>query len=98
MPKIVLSQEKYWVGKELYEGSKYWSFSEEVHELPIEQVVNVSMDEILFDINKHMRISASEHSDIEMLKKLAHELCNNRFGMIYCTDWKSTFGVRKIVS
>ena len=97
MPKIVLSQEKYWVGKELEEGSKYWAFGEKVHELPIEQLVNVSTDEILFDINKHMKIGVSEHSDIKMLSMLAQELCNNRFGMIYCTDWKSNLGVRKIV-
>jgi len=98
MPKIVLSLEGYWVGKELYEGDGYISFDEVCHNVSIKRVAVVSMEEILFDIQEHMRISASEHSDMDILKTLAHELCNHsKYDMIYCIDRKAPLGVRKIL-
>jgi len=97
--KVVLSLEGYWVGFEIHPGEQYISFDEVKHRVPVENLLVITIDDLLKDLAEILGIEIKllPHGDSDkLIRHLAHEMCHNKYGFKYCSDRKSPFGVRKI--
>ena len=94
--QIVISTNGFWVGKELYEGERYISFDPIRKFLPIEDVRTVTIETIISDIEQNLKIKTTQETPDSVIRDLAQKLCSEKFGMLYCFDYRAPFGVRKI--
>ena len=98
MAQIVKSETGHWVGKEIYQGEQYFGhYSQFRYRHSADKMITVDFDELQADINKYLQISVFPQTPKDLVKKLAKDLCSERHGVIYVIDYKSDFGVRKIV-
>lgn len=95
MAKLIKSDNGYWIGKELKKGSSY-SNTDGYTEIDSKKVKVPKYDELILDIESNLKILFCHNYHPSIVKTLAKELCHFRNGMIYCIDYESKFGVRKI--
>jgi hypothetical protein len=97
MAQIVKSETGHWVGKEIYPGEQYFSHGEHRYRHPAIKMITVDFDELQADIYKHLQICIYPQTPQTLVKKIATDLCHESIGVIYLLDYKSPFGVRKII-
>lgn len=95
MAKLTKSDNGYWIGHEMTNGSSY-STTDSYVELPRKQVKIATTDQIKEDIEKYLNVTVGQNCHATTFKVLARELCNSKWGMIYCIDYRANYGVRKI--
>jgi len=98
MAKIALSEEGYWLGKELYKGQKYMSRGNTYFNHSKKDVLKVTISDLSQDIERMLNVTISLNTNDNLVKLLARELCHKKYGCKYCIDPKAKFGVQKIVN
>lgn len=96
MAKIIKSDTGHYIGKAIYPGTSY-STTGWCKELPTKELRIVTVDNLLADIEKHLKAKVIAETEIQVINLLAFELCHERHGMIYISDYQAPFRVRKVV-